>query len=147
MAPFTIFCPVRGLYPLVKPVVLDTHHRVVPWRVIACFYRNGCSDTDHEPEETSSLSSSSLDVPLHRDYYPLQVTFHTTPAMSFDDMGEFRHMARLAFGIDDPRTLGWECRHIPPAQNRAEEEVIFRSNEHGSWIVRKPANPFEVRFG
>ncbi len=137
---FTVFCPVRGLYPCVKPVILDTKERIVPWRVIARFYLN--EDSSSEECETSSLSSVEPDP--HRDYYPMQVTWHDKPAMSFDDMSEFRHMARLAFGIKDPGTLGWECRRVPLEQNN--EQVVFRSNEHGSWIVRKPSDPFEVRY-
>lgn len=139
---FTVFCPVRGLYPCVKPVILDTKERIVPWRVIAKFYLS----PDHESEEceTSSLSSE-IEPDQHRDFYPMQVTWHETPAMSFEDMSEFRHMARLAFGIRDPGTLGWECRRVP--RDHVQEQIIFRSNASGSWIVRKPADPFEVRFG
>lgn len=109
--------------------------------MISRFYYTGEQET---AEEIGSETSSTISI--QPDYWPLQVTWHDSPAMSFASMDEFRAMARLAFGIKDPGTLGWECRRIPLAQ-KAEEDVIFRSNEAGTWIVRKPADPFEVRFG
>lgn len=109
----------------------------------------------HRPDQPQSLTSStsSLELPPARDFWPFQVTWSDTPAMSFETMTEFKQMARVAFGLNDPASLGWECQRLradPP-----ESTTVFRSeaaptvadrNARNEWLERRVTDPFEVRF-
>jgi hypothetical protein len=119
----------RRRFPCIKPVALDTHGRAMPWCAAAVFLRE-------DPEFPNA-------------WYAFQTTWSDRPAMYFVDMQEAAECTRLALGINEPASTGWEFRWLERGSlvdNERERQLVFHTDsETGStWMQQRIAKPFEV---